>query len=189
MQTSVNMLPATSIRQYSRKRTAARWTKAAMISMAVSGIVMLAGQSILMHHRDALKRIEAEDANPLAVQAANTELRNKLRQVNHWTQKQIQLRSAYSPLPVLGLLTQLKEDLGGALEIEAFEFSEHAKPQNEMQGYILVTLKTDNPGNSARIVQGFRASEMFQQVKLQSSLETLQSGSESDLRFSIRCDF
>ena len=187
MQSSVNLLPDAAVGRYRKKQLIQAWLKIGMFGLALAGVTIFACQSLLIQQRRALHNIEATNAKPIAVRKANRELKIKLSKINRWSQEQLKLRSACSPLPVLELLTQIKRELNGAVEVESFDYIEQAS--SGQYGSVTITLKTDNPENSARIVQSFRDSELFKLVKLQSAIDTLKSGDETDLRFSMRCEF
>lgn len=187
MQSNVNLLPAAAVSRYRRKYTVQQWFKICLSGLALAAVGIFSCQSVLIQQRRTLRRIEATNAKPIAVRNANRELKITLSKINRWSQEQLQLRSACSPLPVLSLLTKTKRQLGGALEVESFDYVEQLSGNHN--GSVTITLKTDNPENSAKIVQSFRNSDLFALVKLQSSIDTLKSGEDTDLRFSMRCEF
>lgn len=187
MQSNVNLLPASAVSRYRRKLTTQQWFKVGLSALAIAAIGIFACQSVLLQQRRTLRQIEATNAKPIAVRNANRELKITLNKMKRWNQQQLQLRSVCSPLPVLELLTKTKRQLDGALEVNSFEYVE--QPTAKQNGSVTITMKTDNPSNSAKIMQSFRDSDLFAQVKLQSSIDTLKSGEETDLKFSVRCEF
>ncbi len=197
MQSSVNLLPAAATERFQKSRSKRRWCQL-LSGTAVCVLAVIVVGQWFASRRDGSSGDSPGVRHSRTLQGKNQELNRKIQICQLVSKRQKHLRSAYSPLPVLAVLSEIKQRLDGRLELESFDFSAPAstasdkgrKPKTQKpdeHGHVSVSIRTDSPGHSAEVVRMLNESGMFSAVKLQSGLE--QSGSHGDLIFTLRLSF
>lgn len=158
-------------------------------------MVVLVGQTVVSSRFADPAHSYASQVLPNDLVQENVRLKRTMRVVKTIQARQSAQRTNYSPLVVIAALTELKQELSGMMQVNALNFSVQSTPRssskspgtNDEHGYVVVSIQTDSPSNSANIVQALQQNRLFREVKLQSGLE--QKNTSGDLQCSIRCAF
>lgn len=188
----VNLLPLAASQRFARKRSLKAWGKFLLLGWLLAAIVIAWGQSTVASIRQQMTTHAAANQYPSSLRAQHASLAAQLQALNHYQQQQIELRSRYSPLVVIQLLHQLKEELGGQLHADAIEFVEQAStgtvPEQAVHGHTALQLVASGSNACSELMQRLRDSSLFSEVKLSSALELVDPQSDA-LRFTVRCEF
>lgn len=209
-----NLLPASAIRAFQRKRLRGRWFKAAMISFVTALIFISIGQSQANRQLQQIEALRLSASQPRDMQ---TELQRQMmsyRRLRQIELRQIELRSPYSPLIVLELLHRCKEQLDGKLQVVSLDYTDEsdqpsssasstsaaaatktnvasskaAGGSKSSHGHVQLRLITEGSAHSSAVMQFLQASGYFAEVQLVSPLEKVAAG-RFDLQFTVRCTF
>jgi Tfp pilus assembly protein PilN len=197
----VNLLPQAATERLARKRTVLAWTQAVIAALLISGLFIVWGQSTATQYLTQIEQDLTQAAHPKRLRQQHAALTARLRSIKELEIRHQDLRSGYSPLVVIQLLHQLKDELGGNLQALAFDYTEQSTAATAglntasrntagpgMQGFISVQMVADGSATCSQLMQRLRATALFTDVKLSSSLEQFEQPSES-LRFTLRCEF
>lgn len=192
MANSINLLPAPIVKRFRRRVAVQIWTKVLMATSVATVLAIVLGQSQATLQRQENMRLDASISRPKTVAGINDDLRVQAQRLKLIAHRQSEIRSVYSPLNVLAVLSQIKAEMDDQLQVESLEFSTADNKPNAgaaaEHGHVMLTVKTDSAANSARLVQLLRGKDMFRDVTLQSALE--KTGNRvSDLRFVVKCTF
>lgn len=189
MRNSVNLLPSSANDRFRRGQAKTTWIQVIVIAASITAFAVMVGQSASAQKQIQIAKRQAEGAKSKAVYNANGELTAQLKQISQWADSNRRLRGYYSPLVVLDLLSCIKEEIDGKMEVEQFTFeTRKATDSTPSGGSVVIGLKTDSASNSARIVQAMQDQSLFSEVKLESALQQVVS-ENGDLKFSIKCTF
>lgn len=191
---SVNLLPLRASQQFRRKRIIQIWCRAIVVAIGLSTGLIFLGQSTAGRERQQTERLLAVARAPREMQQEYQQLQQRLRQLETYEKKQRDLRSEYSPLIVMQMLHQHKQELDGQLVVHSLDYvdesfkSGKASDKPRAAGTVTMQLATDGTLNSSKAMQLIRQSGYFHDVKLSSALEKTHSQG-ANLKFSIRCEF
>lgn len=192
MSNAINLLPVHITNRFRQRVAVQTWTKFLVASSIAAVLVIAFGQSSATTHRQEKMRLETSVSRPKTVASINDDLRVQAQRLKLIAHRQSEVRSVYSPLCVLDLLSRIKSEMNNHLQVESMEFSIADKPPNGeaalQHGHVLMTVQTDSAANAARLVQLLRDKGMFVDVTLQSALEKI-GNRLSDLRFVVKCTF
>lgn len=188
---SANLLPQNASRRFQQKRILAFWTKFIFIATLSTATVVMWGQSAASNYHVKVEAQETMAEYPRGVQRRFAVLQGKLRQLNHYETQEAQKRSQFSPLLVIQLLHELKEEFDGELQATTVTFIEttSVKDSNKNDnGHVSLELITNGSANCSNLIKAIQDSGYFLDVRLSSALENVDANSQQ-LRFSVRCTF
>ncbi len=189
---SFNLLPPAVIQRFERKRIVWAWSKVLLAGFIVTVLSVGWGHATANKTKLYTQQQSALAQYPQDVRRQHAELTSQLRALNTFESKQLELRSQFSPLPVLSMLHQLKEDLGGQLQATSVEFAElpatPGTPHSTPNGFVSLQLVTNGSTSCSDLTHRIRESQLFTDVKLSSPLELVDAAGEA-LRFTLRCEF
>lgn len=188
MTPTINLIPKAIIQRFRHNRIKAAWTRIILITTAVCVMVIIYGQASIYSDKARIAAEEADASLPRTLQRDNGKLKRELLRVRNYESQQKQLRSQHSPLAVFSLLTQVKADLNGKLDVELVDYRLETDPNSKSNGSVLLSVITEGTSNSSQLLQLLRQSNRFQSVQLSGTLQKLAEDND-DLRFNIQCVF
>ena len=194
---NVNLLPPAVIQRFNRKRVIRAWSRLLLIAALVAMLIIAWGQTNSNAIRRTTRDHLARSRHPQEIQKQHAALSSRLRALIQYESLQLERRSRFSPLVVLSMLHQLKQDLGGQLQAHAIEFAEQmptagppapGSPSQALHGFVSLQLVANGTSACSDLMHRIRQSQLFTSVKLSSPLESFAAQSDA-LRFTLRCEF
>lgn len=189
---SVNLLPPSVQERLSKTRIVHRWTKI-IAAIGIITVISICLGRILVNQKDQqIAVIESSVSEPNRLLSENLDIRSRIRAKKSAIASSAKLRNQYSPIVLLSLLSDIRNDANGEIEVEKIDFKESFElPQenkNERHGSVVLMFKTTSVSNSAKVVAMLESSNRFASVRLASPLEKA-GGSVERLKFSVECLF
>lgn len=125
-----NLLPANAIRLFQRKRFRALWFKTAGLALLTALTCIFIGQSQASKKLAYIETLQLAASQTRDMQTRLQQHVVSYRRMHQLKERQAELRSRYSPLTVLELLHDCKEQLNGKLQVVALEYvDESGRPR------------------------------------------------------------
>ncbi|MCA9128084.1 MAG: hypothetical protein KDB22_13410 [Planctomycetales bacterium] len=188
MSAAVNLIPAGLVTRFRLKRVKRLWYRIAVIACSISGCIVLSGRLSLAERLAAITREESDSSRPREVHREHLSLLRESKRLDQYIQTQHDLRSRYDSVAVFALLTEIKHQLAGNLDVQSVSFSLDDGADQKFNGTVMMEVVTEGTSNSSNFLQLLKDSGFFRSVSLSSSLQKLDQASDA-LRFSVRCDF
>lgn len=199
---NINLLPPSVIRQFEHKRVIKAWSRLLTVAIIVALLSIAWGQTNARKMRQQTQQQLALASYPQEIRQQHAKLSSRLRALTQYENSQAEQRSRFSPLVVMSMLHQLKQDLGGQLQARSIEFAEHtpttpastgntptsSKPNQIAHGFVTLQLVANDTSACSDLMHRLKQSQLFASVKLSSPLESIEAQSDA-LRFTVRCEF
>ncbi|MFK7737547.1 MAG: hypothetical protein AB8B50_16045 [Pirellulaceae bacterium] len=188
---SINLLPASIQTRLQTRDALQLWIRILASSGAICAMAIAIGQFLAMGLNREIVATQSQTTAPQQLLNENVRLRARVRSLTSSAGRRQQERNQYSPLVVLELVSSIRDQVDGALEIESFTFHEKDVATDKKSiakevASVVLKMKTKGVANSAKIVSAIRDSNRFSRVELASALEQI-GGTKNGLRFSVRC--
>ncbi len=188
----VNLLPPTATQRFRQKRTVVVWGKLLPVIILTMLLTIGWGQSTAARIKAQIEGQLSLTQRPTEIRQVHQDLKAQFRALNRMQTEQVELRSRFSPLVVVQLLHQLKQDFNGKLQVTSIDFVEQCQPSSASKassnGHVTLQMIVDGTTNCSDSMQRIREAGLFCDVKLGSALELVDPNSEA-LRFTLRCEF
>ena len=187
-QDSVNLLPNQLIARLDKQRLRAIWLRVFAVSALLCILAFAYGTLQAANCQQGIASLEKQTEAPKFLLKENSRIRKALVRDRDEMAKRAKLSTRHSPLVLLSLLSEIKSELEGELQLHHFNQTALEGEQGSEGGQLSLTLATSNAANSAEIVKLLEDCGYFREVKLVGALEKIQS-TQDDLQFSIHCIF
>lgn len=196
MRSNKNLIPPRTLAEFRLKRTKRIWIQWLSIATLLAAACFVLA-SVEAH--DLKKRIAAETSAATGPRETHREfqrLSDELRSLSSYQARQEYLRSSYSPLGLLTLLSEIKGALDGKMEVGSLQLRLNPVPvrdndttgiNDRQSGQVMLEFITRGASNSSQLLQLLRESNFFRVVKLSSALERATPNSD-DFRFTVQCE-
>ncbi len=188
---SVNLITPKTLSSFAVRKTKRIWIRVAAIALVIT---ISSTCWLVSATREIDKRVaaEADSGNgPRKVLAEHRKLKQKLAKLTQLEREQIRLRSSRSPLSLFALLTDIKNQLDGELEVERIDYALdqlHSQPAASSGGTVTFQMVTTTTIKSSSIIEKLTHSGFFKEVQLSTALVKADVRNQ-DLRFSVACKF
>ncbi len=189
----INLLPPAAIHRFRQQRLWQAWRKGLVLALLLTAGSIIWGQTTAASklRKQAMQTALAE--HPRRIRQECGELKAQLRELQNVVAQQLIARGQHSPLVAIALLHDLKQQLGGQLQVKSFGFVDQgvvptSTAPNPVNGYVDLQLLSTGSASCARVMQLLRETQCFSAVSLSSSLEKVDASSDT-LQYSLHCEF
>ncbi|GAB5403146.1 MAG: hypothetical protein Aurels2KO_13770 [Aureliella sp.] len=189
--TSVNLITPKTLSHFAIRRTKRVWKRVATTAL----IITISSTFWLVSATNKIQKqiaAEVDSGNgPRRVLAKHQQLQQYLSKLSQVEREQMRLRSKHSPLSLFALLTDIKDQLDGELEVERIDYALdklQLKAASSSSGKVTLQMVTTSTIKSSSVIEKLTHCGFFRDVQLSTALVKADAATE-DLRFSVACKF